>query len=194
VIDELHRVALAHPSIHFQMYHNSNELFDLPVSNLRQRIVNIFGSKTNEKLVPINEQTEVVSITGFVGKPTFAKKSRGEQFFFVNNRFIKSPYLHHAVLAAFEGLIREQTFPCYYIYLDVNPESIDINIHPTKTEIKFDDEHTIYAILKSTVKHSLGQFNIAPVLDFERDSNLDTPYGYKDKKCQNAWNRSRPLI
>jgi DNA mismatch repair protein MutL len=184
VIDELHRVALAHPSIHFQMYHNSNELFDLPASNLRQRIVNIFGSKTNEKLVPINEQTEVVSITGFVGKPTFAKKSRGEQFFFVNNRFIKSPYLHHAVLAAFEGLIREQTFPCYYIYLDVNPESIDINIHPTKTEIKFDDEHTIYAILKSTVKHSLGQFNIAPVLDFERDSNLDTPYGYKDKNAK----------
>lgn len=184
VIDELHRIALAHPTIHFEMYHNGNELFDLPVSNLRQRIVNIFGAKTNEKLVPLNEQTEVVCISGFVGKPEFAKKSRGEQFFFVNNRFIKSPYLHHAVVAAFEGLIKENTYPSYYIYLDVNPSSIDINIHPTKTEIKFDDEHTIYAMLKSTVKHSLGQFNIAPILDFERDFNLDTPYGYKDKNVK----------
>lgn len=184
IIDEFHRVALAHPAIHFEMYHNGNELFDLPISNLRQRIVNVFGSKTNEKLVPLNEKTEVVTINGFVGKPAFAKKSRGEQFFFVNNRFIRSPYLHHAVVAAFEGLIKEQTYPSYYIFLDVNPGSIDINIHPTKTEIKFDDEHTIYAMLRSTVKHSLGQFNVAPVLDFERDANLDTPYDFKDKNAR----------
>ena len=181
VIDEFHRVGLAHPDIHFEMYHNGNELFDLPVSNLRQRIVSVFGSKTNEKLVPVNEQTEVVTIKGFVGKPAFAKKSRGEQFFFVNHRFIRSPYLHHAVVAAFEGLIKENSYPSYYIYLEVNPQNIDINIHPTKTEIKFDDEHTIYAMLRSAVKHSLGQFNIAPILDFERDSNLDTPYNYKNK-------------
>ncbi|NER12142.1 DNA mismatch repair endonuclease MutL [Leptobacterium flavescens] len=181
IIDEFQRVALAHPGVHFEMYHNGNELFALPVSNLRPRIVHIFGTKTNEKLVPVEENTEVVKISGFIGKPQFAKKSRGEQFFFVNNRFIKSPYLHHAILSAFEGLIKEQTYPSYFLYLEVDPTTIDINIHPTKTEIKFDDEHTLYAILRSAVKHSLGQFNIAPVLDFERDSNLDTPYDFKDK-------------
>lgn len=181
VIDEFHRVALAHPDIEFEMYHNGAELFNLPKSNLRQRIVGIFGKKTNEKLVPVEETTDVVSISGFVYKPEFARKSRGEQFFFANNRFIKSSYLHHAVTAAFDGLINPQTHPGYFLYLEVNPKNIDINIHPTKTEVKFDDEHTIYAILKSAIKHSLGQFSVAPVLDFERDSNLDTPYAYQNK-------------
>ena len=183
VIDEFHRVALTHPDIKFVMFQNGSEHFNLPKSNYRQRIVNIFGSKTNEKLVPINESTEVVEISGFVSKPGFAKKTRGEQFFFVNNRFIKSAYLNHAVSSAFEGLLKEGTHPSYFLNLEVDPHSIDINIHPTKTEIKFDDEHTLYAILRSSIKHSLGQFNIAPVLDFDRDSNLDTPYNYKDKKA-----------
>ncbi|MEM6719940.1 MAG: DNA mismatch repair endonuclease MutL [Bacteroidota bacterium] len=183
IIDEFQRVALAHADIKFVLYHNSNELFNLPKSNYRQRIVNILGGKTNEKLVPIEEDTDIVKIGGFVGKPEFAKKSRNEQFFFVNNRFIKSPYLHHAITAAFEGLLKEKMQPSYFIYLEVNPETIDINIHPTKTEIKFDDEHSLYAMLRATVKHSLGQFNIAPVLDFERDANLDTPYNYKDKQA-----------
>jgi DNA mismatch repair protein MutL len=181
IIDEFQRVALAHADIKFVLYHNGNELFNLPKSNYRQRIVNILGGKTNEKLVPIQEDTDIVKISGFVGKPEFAKKSRNEQFFFVNNRFIKSPYLHHAITAAFEGLLKEKMQPSYFIYLEVNPETIDINIHPTKTEIKFDDEHSLYAMLRATIKHSLGQFNIAPVLDFERDANLDTPYNYKDK-------------
>ncbi|WP_335965950.1 DNA mismatch repair endonuclease MutL [Galbibacter sp. PAP.153] len=181
IIDEFHRVALAHPDIHFEFYNNGSELFNLPVSNLRQRIVHIFGGKTNEKLVPVEEETEVVNLKGFICKPEFAKKTRGEQFFFVNNRFIKNSYLHHAVCAAFEGLIKEQTHPSYFLFLQVDPSGIDINIHPTKTEVKFDDEHAMYAILRSAVKHSLGQFNVAPVLDFERDSNLDTPYGYKSK-------------
>ncbi|MDG3581346.1 DNA mismatch repair endonuclease MutL [Galbibacter pacificus] len=181
IIDEFHRVALAHPDIHFEFYNNGSELFNLPVSNLRQRIVHIFGGKTNEKLVPVEEETEVVNLKGFICKPEFAKKTRGEQFFFVNNRFIKNSYLHHAVCAAFEGLIKEQTHPSYFLFLEVDPSGIDINIHPTKTEVKFDDEHAMYAILRSAVKHSLGQFNVAPVLDFERDSNLDTPYGYKSK-------------
>ncbi len=184
ITDEFHRVALAHPSIGFHFYNNSSELFNLPKSNPRQRIVNVFGSRTNEKLVPVKEETQVVKITGFIGKPEFAKKSRGEQFFFVNNRFIKSPYLHHAVLAAFEGLIKTGTHPGYFLYLEVDPASIDINIHPTKTEIKFDDEHTLYAILRSTIKHSLGQFSVVPVLDFEHDQNLETPYAYKDKEAQ----------
>ncbi|RNL75191.1 DNA mismatch repair endonuclease MutL [Sinomicrobium pectinilyticum] len=181
VIDEFQRVALAHPDVHFEMYHNGNDLFSLPVSNYRQRVVGIFGGKTNEKLVPVGENTEVVRLSGFVYKPEHARKSRGEQFFFVNNRFIKSPYLHHAVVSAFEGLIREQAHPGYFLYLEVNPATVDINIHPTKTEIKFDDEHTLYAILRSAIKHSLGQFNIAPVLDFDKDAGLDTPYEYKDK-------------
>lgn len=135
----------------------------------------ILGGKTNEKLVPVNENTEIVKISGFVGKPEYAKRTRGEQFFFVNDRFIKSPYLNHAVTAAFEGLLKDKCYPSYFLYLKVDPKSIDINIHPTKTEIKFDDEHALYAILRSAIKHSLGQFNVAPVLDFERDPTLDTP-------------------
>ncbi len=182
IIDEFHRVALAHPSVSFQMLHNGSDVFNLPSSNSRQRIVNIFGSKTNEKLVPVSEETEILKIEGFVLKPEFGKKSRGEQFFFVNDRFIKSPYLHHAVASAFEGLVRNDIHPGYFLFLQVDPHSIDINIHPTKTEIKFDDEHSIYAMLRATVKHSLGQFNIAPVLDFERDKGFDTPYDYSKKQ------------
>lgn len=182
IIDEFHRVALAHPNVAFQMLHNGSDVFNLPSSNSRQRIVNIFGSKTNEKLVPVSEETEILKIEGFVLKPEFGKKSRGEQFFFVNDRFIKSSYLHHAVASAFEGLMKNDIHPGYFLFLEVDPHSIDINIHPTKTEIKFDDEHSIYAMLRATVKHSLGQFNIAPVLDFERDKGFDTPYDYSKKQ------------
>ncbi|EAZ95723.1 DNA mismatch repair protein [Flavobacteria bacterium BAL38] len=181
VMDEFQRVAMAHPSISFTLIHNGSELYNLPSSNYRQRIVNIFGGKTNEKLVPVTEDTDLITISGFVGKPEFAKKSRGEQFFFVNDRYIKSAYLHHAIMNAYEGLLKEGNQPSYFLYLQVPPHTIDINIHPTKTEIKFDDEHSLYAILRSAVKHSLGQFNVAPVLDFERDANLDTPYQYKNK-------------
>ena len=181
IIDEFHRVALAHPKVSFSMLHNGSDVFNLPQSNLRQRIVNIFGSKTNEKLVPVEEETEIVKVDGFVLKPQFARKSRGEQFFFVNDRFIKSPYLHHAVNSAFEGLIKDGMQPGYFLFLEVDPKSIDINIHPTKTEIKFDDEHSIYAMLRATVKHSLGQFSIAPVLDFNKESGFDTPYNYSKK-------------
>ncbi|WOD42716.1 DNA mismatch repair endonuclease MutL [Hwangdonia lutea] len=180
IIDEFHRVALAHPNLSFAMYNNGSETFNLPISNYRQRIVNIFGTKTNEKLVPVDEDTEVLKISGFVGKPEYAKKTRGEQYFFVNDRFIKSAYLNHAIASAFDGLLKNGTHPSYFLNLKVDPQTIDINIHPTKTEIKFDDEHTLYALLRSAVKHSLGQFNIAPVLDFERDSNLDTPYSYNN--------------
>ena len=182
VIDEFHRVALAHPNISFAFYNNGSEVFNLPISNYRQRIVNIFGLKTNEKLVPVDEDTEVLKISGFVGKPEFAKKTRGEQYFFVNDRFIKSPYLNHAISAAFDGLLKNGNHPSYFLNLTVNPQTIDINIHPTKTEIKFDDEHTLYALLRSAVKHSLGLFNIAPVLDFERDASLDTPYHFNNKE------------
>ncbi|WP_299103865.1 DNA mismatch repair endonuclease MutL [uncultured Tenacibaculum sp.] len=176
IVDEFQRVALAHPDISFLLHHNGNEIYNLPKSNFRKRIVGIFGAKMNEKLVPIEEQTDILTITGFVAKPAFAKKKRGEQFFFVNYRFIKSSYLNHAVVNAFEGLLEAGSHPSYFLYLEVPPNTIDINIHPTKTEIKFDNEKALYAILRATVKHSLGQYNIAPLLDFDRDANLDTPY------------------
>ena len=184
IIDEFQRVALAHPNIYFTFYHNGSEMFNLPSSSLRQRIVAVFSGKTNEKLVPVNEETEIVTIQGFVSKPEFAKKNRGEQFFFVNDRFIKSGYLHHAVIAAYDGLLKEGTQPSYFLHFQVPPNTIDINIHPTKTEIKFDDESALYAIIRAAIKHSLGQFNVAPILDFERDANLDTPYHYKDVETQ----------
>ncbi|WP_109852040.1 DNA mismatch repair endonuclease MutL [Aquimarina sp. AU58] len=184
IIDEFHRVTMAHHSIKFDMYHNGSEIFNLPISNCRQRIVNIFGGKTNEKLVPVKEETDLVTINGFIGKPEYAKRTRGEQFFFVNNRYIKSGYLNHAVNAAFEGLLKDKAHPSYFVYLTVDPKSIDINIHPTKTEIKFEDEHALYAMLRASIKHSLGQFNVAPVLDFNRDASMDTPYEYKSKTAQ----------
>lgn len=184
IIDEFQRVAMAHPKVGFSLFHNGAELFQLPESNYRQRIVGIFGGKTNEKLVPVEEETELLKIQGFVGKPEYAKRTRGEQFFFVNDRFIKSPYLHHAVSSAFDGLLKDKAHPSYFLYLSVDPKSIDINIHPTKTEIKFDDEHALYAILRSAIKHSLGQFNVAPILDFNRDSEFDTPYSFKNKSVK----------
>jgi DNA mismatch repair protein MutL len=157
-------------------------MYNLPSGNFRQRIVNVFGGKTNEKLVPVKEETENVQINGFIAKPEFARKLKSEQFFFVNNRFIKSGYLHHAIMNAFEGLIKDGFYPAYYLYINVPPHTIDVNIHPTKTEIKFDDEHTLYSILRASIKHSLGQFNVSPILDFDRDSSLDTPYHFKDKE------------
>ena len=144
----------------------------------------IFGAKMNEKLVPISEDTEMISMEGFIAKPAFSKKKRGEQFFFVNNRYVKSPYLNHAVVAAFEGLLEHGSHPSYFLYLTVPTKSIDINIHPTKTEIKFDDEKAVYAILRATIKHSLGQYNVAPVLDFNRDATLDTPYNFTKKESR----------
>ena len=181
ITDEFQRVALAHPSVVLEYYNNGSPLFSLPKAEYRKRIVQVFGRRTNEKLVPLNENAPQVNISGFICKPEFAKKSRGEQFFFVNDRFIKSSYLHHAVMAAFEGLIKPDHIPGYFIYLQVDPASIDINIHPTKTEIKFEDEHTLYAFLRSAIKHSLGQFNVAPILDFDSNQNLETPYGFRNK-------------
>ncbi len=176
IVNEFQRVALAHPEISFLMTHNQSCLYDLKSSNLKQRIVGVLGGKTNEKLVPIQEDTDVVSITGFAVKPEFSKKKRGEQFFFVNNRFIKSSYLHHAVVSGFDGLLGNGYHPSYFLYLTVPAESIDINIHPTKTEIKFDNEKVLYAIIRAAIKHSLGQYNVAPILDFNRDASMDTPY------------------
>ena len=180
IVNEFIRVSLAHPEIKFIFINDGSEIYNLPNSNFKKRIVNLFGLKTSEKLVPVSEKTEILRIDGYVFKPKYSKKTRGEQFIFVNNRFIKSPYLNHAMNSAFEGLIDLKYNPSYFLNLEVDPSTIDINIHPTKTEIKFEDEHSVYAILRSSVKHSLGQYSISPVLDFERDKSLDVPYNYKE--------------
>lgn len=169
IIDAFEYVALANPGITFRFTQNNVELFHLPSGNYRQRIASVFGKKYNERLVPVEEVTGVVALNGFVLKPEFARKTRGEQFFFVNDRFIKNSYLHHAVSHAFEHLIKSGDHPAYFLYMQIDPKRIDVNIHPTKTEIKFDDEKAIYAIIRSAVKHALGQFNIAPTLDFNQN-------------------------
>ena len=173
ITEEFTRIALANPKIKMQLFHNNNEIFHLSKGNFRQRIVNIIGGKKNETLVPIEEETSVVSIDGFIGKPESAKRTRGEQYFFVNGRFIKNHYLHHAVSKAFEDLIPSNYFPSYFINLQIDPKLIDINIHPTKTEIKFEDEQAIYAIMRACVKRSLGKYNIAPTLDFSQELSFD---------------------
>jgi DNA mismatch repair protein MutL len=172
IIDEFQRVALAHPEIEFQLTHNGAEVFMLPISTLRQRIVHVFGTKYNEKLVPVEEFTDIVSVTGFVGKPEMAKKTRGEQFFFINKRFIKNTYLNHAVTNAFQDLLPQGNFPMYLLYLEIDPAQIDINIHPTKTEIKFQDERAVYAIIHAAVRRALGKFSISPTIDFEQENSI----------------------
>ncbi len=174
--DEFVRVAIAHPDISFTLIHNGNTVYQLPPAGSLQRINNIFGGKMKSKLIPLEEKTPYIKISGFIGRPDSAKLKRGEQFFFVNKRFIKSPYLHHALMSAYEGLIKEKSFPPYFIFFEIDPQHIDVNIHPTKTEIKFDDEPTVYSILKVAAKHSLGQFNLSPSIDFDRKPDLEIPY------------------
>ncbi len=169
IMDEFQRVALANPDVFFSLHHNDQEIFHLPTGNLRQRIVKILGETANKKLVPAQEETEMLRIKGFVGKPDAAKKSRGEQYFFVNNRFIKSPYLHHAVVGAYEDLIPDGYHPMYVLFLELDPIHLDINIHPTKQEIKFDDEKLTYNVLKVSVRHALGSNNVTPTLDFDQE-------------------------
>jgi DNA mismatch repair protein MutL len=176
IIDEFNRIALSHPEVKFVFYQNETELFSIAESNFRKRIANIFGNKIEEKLIPVEEMTSVAGFEGFIVKPEFAKKSRGQQFFFVNRRFIKSPFLHHAICCAFQGLIKDRYHPGYFLHIQIDPKTIDINIHPTKTEIKFEEEQNLYAIIKSMTKHSLGMFQVSPILDFDRDPAFDTPY------------------
>jgi len=172
IIEEFQRVVLAHPEVEFLFYNNITEVFHLTAGNLKQRIIGLFNNTYNEKLAPISEDTTILKISGFIGKPEYARKTRGEQFFFVNKRFIKNPYLHHAVSSAYAELISKESYPSYFIFLQVPPNKIDINIHPTKTEIKFEDEQSIYAILKATVKKSLGQHNIVAPMDFEQEMSI----------------------
>jgi len=175
VLDEFQRVALAHPEIFFSLYHNDKEIYHLPKGNLRQRIVSIMGPTTNQKLVPIEEDTELITIDGFVGKPEFAKKKViGQQFFFVNKRYIRSGYLHHAIMSAYENMLQDDASPMYVLFMEIDPSKIDINIHPTKQEIKFEDERFIYNMIRVVTKHALGAHNITPTLNFQQEPSFNT--------------------
>ena len=183
IIDEFHRISLINHDINFIFINNNNELFNLSKSIFKERIIRVFGNSSKQKLIPINEETEIAKIKGFVFKPEYSRKTRSAQFFFVNNRFIKNSHLNHAVKTAYEGLIQDNLYPSYFLKINVPLNSIDVNIHPNKTEIKFDNDQSIYAILKSSIKHSLGQFNIAPTIDFDNNINLNTPYSYRNKEA-----------
>ncbi|MBL1410621.1 DNA mismatch repair endonuclease MutL [Sphingobacterium faecale] len=172
IIDEFQRISLAHPDIFFSLHSDNNELFHLSPGSLKQRIVHLFGNNYNQKLVPVEEETSIINIEGFIGKPEYAKKTRGEQFFFVNKRFVKDPYLNHAIMNAYEEVLSADSFPLYVLFIEIDPAKIDINVHPTKTEIKYEDEKAIYAILRSAVKRSLGRYNITPSLDFNQETSF----------------------
>lgn len=176
IVEEFIHVAMAFPEIHFSLVSNGQQVFHLDAGTFKQRIVQILGTNYNAKLVLVKEQTDYMNIYGFVGKPEAAKKTRGDQYFFVNNRFIKSAYLNHAVANAFENMIAKDSYPSYVLFIDLDPAQIDINVHPTKQEIKFEDEKIIYAFVQAAVKHALAQFSIAPSLDFTLNpeiQNLD---------------------
>jgi DNA mismatch repair protein MutL len=173
IIDEFFRVALVYNNIRFTFHHNQKPLYQVVASNRKQRIVGLFGSVFNERLVPLEHVTEAISVTGFIGKPEFARKTRGEQFFFVNGRFIKHPYLHHSIESAYRELIPEDSIPSYFIYIDTDPATIDINIHPTKTEINFLDNKVVYAVLRSAVRQSLGLHQVIAPIDFDVERSLD---------------------
>ena len=175
IINEFQKVVLGHPAVTFSLYHNDSEIYNLPAGNLRQRIVGVFGKSINQDLITVDTETSLIKISGFIGKPENARKTFGEQFFFVNDRFIKHPYFHKAVLEAYQNILPPESIPSYFIYLEADPSGIDINIHPTKTEVKFEDERAIWQILMASVREALGRFNIVPSLDFENEALVDIP-------------------
>ena len=174
IIDEVQRASISHPEIHFIFYNNTTEILNFKPKNLKSRILDVFGKKIDEMLVPISENTPLINISGYVLKPEFAKKSKSIQFFFVNKRFIKSPFFNHSVFSAFEGLLREGYKPGYFLFFQVKNDSIDINIHPNKIEVKFENEQSIYSILKASIKHSLGIFSVMPSIDFDYNSEFNS--------------------
>jgi len=175
IINEFQKVALAHPGIRFSLHHNDKELFNLPLSNERQRIIAVFGKNMNLNLINIDTETSLVKVSGFIGKPEHARKTFGEQFFFINNRYMRHSYLHKAVMEAYEKILPPETIPSYFIFMYADPATIDVNIHPTKTEIKFENERMIWQILHASVRESLGKFNIVPSLDFDNEGIIDIP-------------------
>ena len=172
IIEEFTRVALAFPEIYFSFTNNGQDVFHWEAGSFKQRAIHVLGNSYQTKLVAVGEKTDYLTISGFVGKPDTAKKTRSDQYFFVNRRFIKSAYLHHAIANAFDGLIPKESFPSYILYIDVDPAQVDINVHPTKQEIKFEDDKIIYAFVQAAVRHALAQFSIAPSLDFSLDADI----------------------
>lgn len=172
IVDEFIRVALSFPEIFFSLSANGQEMFHLEKGTLKQRIVQVLGNQYNAKLVTVQEKTDYLNIYGFVGKPETAKKTRGDQYFFVNNRFIRSPYLNHAVMSAYQEMIAPDSFPLYTLFIDLDPSQVDINVHPTKQEIKFEDEKIVYAFVQAAVKHALAQFSVTPTLEFDLDPTI----------------------
>ncbi|HLN55862.1 MAG TPA: DNA mismatch repair endonuclease MutL [Bacteroidales bacterium] len=175
IINEFQKIVLAHPGIRFCLHHNDSEIYNLPSGNLRQRIIGVFGRQINQDLINVETETSLIKINGFIGKPENARRTYGEQFFFVNDRYMKHPYFHKAVVEAYQNILPSEAIPSYFIYMEADPASIDINIHPTKTEIKFEDERAIWQILMASVKEALGRFNIVPSLDFENEGLVDIP-------------------
>ncbi len=184
VLNEFLRVALVHNDITFTFHHNNDLIYNLPQSGLRQRIVHIYGKNYNNRLVPVNEETDIFKVSGFVTKPEFARTSRDQMFLFVNNRYFKDRYFNHAIQQAFEGMIPSNKYPAYFLYFEVPTESIDVNVHPTKTEIKFENRQEIYSILRSSIKQALGQFNVAPTIDFDQETSFNVPSLKKGERIQ----------
>lgn len=180
IIYEVQRMALANPHIEFNLEHNHSEIYSLPPTKLKQRIIHIFGKGINQNLTEIQTDTSIVKIRGFIGKPEFARKTPGEQFFFVNNRFMKHPYFHRAMMTAYEKILPPETMPSYFIFFEASPESIDVNIHPTKTEIKFENEAAVFQILVAATREALGKFNIVPSIDFNTEGAIEFPVKKND--------------
>ena len=175
IINEIQRIALANPEIALSLHHNGSVVYELNSSNKRVRIVSMFGKSINQNLIPIDTETTLVKISGFIGQPKYSRKTFGEQFFFVNKRFMKHPFFHKAILLAYEKILPPDSIPSYFIYFDLNPADIDVNIHPTKTEIKFENESAIWQILQASVREALGKFNIVPSIDFDQAGSIDIP-------------------
>jgi DNA mismatch repair protein MutL len=196
ILDEFLRVAIANPDVFFSLHHNNLEQYHLPGGNLRQRLVGIFGNASNEKLVPVGEETDVLKISGFIGKPDYSKKSRGDQYIFVNDRFIKSSYLNHSIISAYDNLLPKDHFPFYCVFIDIDPQHIDVNVHPTKQEIKFEDEKLVYNYLKVSIRHALGQNAITPSLDFDRNGafSFDDGISSPNKSSESAKNTGESNI
>ncbi len=180
IIQEIQRIAIPNPEIKFSLYHNNSPLYDLPKANYRKRIVDVLGKSVNQSLVPVNEETSLIKIYGFVGLPKFARRKVGEQFFFANGRFMRHPYFHRAVMQAYEKLLPPDSFPSYFLFFDLDPADIDINVHPTKTEIKFENDRAIWQIIHAAARESLGKNNVVPSIDFDQSGNIDIPLPKRD--------------
>jgi DNA mismatch repair protein MutL len=184
IVNEFYRIVLCNPDISFSLSHNESQVFNLPPAQIKSRIINVFGKNRNQVLIPIKNITSILSIHGYIGKPEAAKKSSGEQFFFVNNRYMRHPYFHKALVSAYEGVLPPDTLPSYFLYFEAPTESIDINIHPTKTEVKFEDERSIYQIIHATCREALGKHSLVPSLDFDREGDIDIPVLHKDTEVR----------